>query len=305
MPRPTPKPAKHRPIQPSHTEDINPRWLVKALAITLLVALLCGYLTLCVLFYQGQWQLVLHPTHTTPSPQQLGQTLHFGPDETAIPQLTGLWIPAPPNSRYASITILYLRDGDGDLTNSTAALTTLQALGANIFAFDYRGSGQSAGTHPTQLRMTQDALTAWQYLITSRSIPASHIVPYGFGTGASLAAQLAATHPEVPAIILDAPRTDLLDAALKDSRSGLVPVRLLFHERFPLTEPLATLSTPKLLLTNTATTPKTPEAFRIAANPKITVDFPTASDPHYTQTLSRFLDQSLNLPPAPVPQLKP
>jgi uncharacterized protein len=162
MPRPTPKPPKHRPAQASSTEDINPLWLVKALAITLLVALLCGYLTLCALFYQGQWQLVLHPTHSAFPSQQLGQAIHFGPDETAIPQLTGIWIPAPPNSRYASITILYLRDGDGDLTNSAPALTSLQTLGANIFVFDYRGYGQSAGTHPTQLRMAQDALTAWQ-----------------------------------------------------------------------------------------------------------------------------------------------
>ena len=306
MPRPAPKPPKRRPAQASSTEDINPLWLVKALAITLLVALLCGYLTLCVLFYQGQWQLVLHPTHggapTAPAP---AETIHFGPDETAIPQLTGLWIPAYPGSRYAAITILYLRDGDGSLADSAAALATLHTLGANIFAFDYRGYGQSAATHPTQQNMLQDTATAWQYLITSRSISAHQIVPYGIGTGTSLATQLAATHSDVPAIILDSPRADLLDAVRKDPRSSLVPVHLLFHDRFPLAEPLSTLHTPKLLLSTDAAGQKIPPAFRTAADPKITAEFTALSDPHYLQTLSRFLDQYLNLPPSAIPQLTP
>jgi pimeloyl-ACP methyl ester carboxylesterase len=310
MPRPTPKPSKRRPTPTPPTEDVKPLWLVKALIITVLVALLCGYLTLCVLFYQGQWQLVLHPTHAAPSsPAPVSpapaETIHFGPDETAIPQLTGLWIPAYPGSRYAAITILYLRDGDGSLADSTASLATLHTLGANIFAFDYRGYGQSAATHPAQQTMTQDTATAWQYLITSRSIPARQIVPYGIGTGASLATQLAAIHSDVPAIILDSPRADLLDTVVKDPRSSLVPVRLLFHDRFPLAEPLSTLRTPKLLLSTDAAGQKIPPAFRTAADPKITAEFTTPSDPYYLQTLSRFLDQYLNLPPSTNLQLTP
>jgi uncharacterized protein len=305
MPRPTPKPSKRRPAPAPPTEDVKPLWLVKALIITVLIALLCGYLTLCVLFYQGQWQLVLHPTHAAPTSPLPGETIHFGPDETAIPQLTGLWIPAYPGSRYAAITILYLRDGDGSLADSAANLATLHTLGANIFAFDYRGYGQSAATHPTQQNMLQDTATAWQYLITSRSIPVRQIIPYGIGTGASLATQLAATHSEVPAIILDSPRTDLLDIARKDPRSSLVPVRLLFHDRFPLAEPLSTLHTPKLLLSTDAAGQKIPLAFRTAANPKITAEFTAPSDPHYLQTISRFLDQYLNLPPSAIPQLTP
>jgi uncharacterized protein len=305
MPRPTPKPAKHRPTPVAPLEDVSPIWLIKALAITFAVALLCGYLTLCFLFYQGQWQLVLHPTHAPLTATPPAEIIHFGPDQTAIPQLTGLWIPAPPGSRYAAVTILYLRDGDGSLAGSTSALATLRALGANIFAFDYRGYGQSAATHPTQQMMLQDTVTAWQYLSTSRSIPANRIVPYGIGTGASLAAQLATTYPDVPAIILDSPRTDLLDIALRDPRGSLVPVRLLFHDRFPLAEPLATFRTPKLLLSNAAATPKIPAAFQTAATPKITAEFATASDPNYIQTLSRFLDQYLNLPPVSVQTLTP
>ena len=61
-PAPHPSQTSAR-TQPRKTSD--PLWLIKAIAFTILVALFCGYLTLCLLFYQGQWQLVLHPTRTS------------------------------------------------------------------------------------------------------------------------------------------------------------------------------------------------------------------------------------------------
>jgi uncharacterized protein len=148
--------------------------------------------------------------------------------------------------------------------------------------------------------MTRDADSAWQYLNISRHISAEQIVLYGTGVGASLATHLAASHSASPALILDSPHADLLDAALHDRRSKLVPVRLLFHERFPLAEPLRTLHTPKLLLSLTALQD---EAFRTAADPKRTVELSAPSDALYQQSLTRFLDEYVA--PAPIPQLVP
>jgi uncharacterized protein len=291
MSRPSPKP-NIRKQQPAHIEAIDPAWLVKALTLTVLAALFCGYLTICLLFYQGQWQLVLHPARTTASPQSIAgvpyDLIHFGPDESAIPQLTGWWIPSAPGGRYANTTLLYLPGSDGSLANSILTLASLHNLGINVFAFDYRGYGQSAPTHPNQQNMTRDADSAWQYLNTSRAIPAQQIIPYGTGVGASLATYLAASHPNIPALILDSPQADLLETAFHDHRSSLIPVRLLFHERFPLAEPLSALQTPKLLLSR-ATSPD--QAFRTAADPKLTVELPAPSEPLYNQSLTRFLDE--------------
>jgi|GEM_PF-741649 len=291
MPTPTPKTSKNTPRQypprppASAPEVVDPAWLLKAIGVMILAALLCGYATLCLLFYQGQWQLILHPTHSsTPLPTNL---FKFGADETGLPQLTGIWTSAAEGSRYANLTILYLRGGDGSLDDSTAALATLHDLGINIFAFDYRGYGHSVDAHPNQLRMIQDAETALQYLTTSRAIPEKQIIPYGIGLGTSLATHLAATHPAIPALILDSPARDPLDIALNDPRTKLLPVHYLFHDRFPLAEPLATLKIPKLLLSPNATNP----AFTSAANPKITVELPTPSTALYTQSIARFLDQ--------------
>jgi pimeloyl-ACP methyl ester carboxylesterase len=303
MSRPSPKSTKHK-SQPPPLEVVDPIWLVKALAFVVLAALLCGYLTFCLLFYQGQWQLVLHPTRTATSPQSIAgapyELIHFGPDESAIPQLTGWWIPSAPGGRYAHATILFLPSSDGSLENSIPTLASLHNLGINVFAFDYRGYGQSAATRPSQQSMIHDTDSAWQYLTTSRAIRAQQIVPYGTGVGTSLATYLATLHDTIPALILDSPRADLLDVAIRDPRASLVPVRLLFHERFPLAEPLATLRTPKLLLTRT-TSPD--QAFRTASDPKLTVELTSTSAVLYNQSLTRFLDQYL--PPTSVPVLVP
>ncbi len=268
-------------------------WLLKAIAATIGVAILCGYLALCLLFYQGQWQLVLHPARTSSAPASIDgapyQLLHFGPGDSATPQLVGWWVPAATTARYANTTLLFLPPGDGSLANSIPTLAALHNLGINVFAFDYRGYGQSANTHPNQQKMIHDAESAWTYLTSSRHIPANQIIPYGTGAGAALAASLATSHPVIPALILDSPHTDLLDAAQHDPRSSLLPTSLLFHEAFPLAAPLQSLHTPKLLFSKSGSQP--PAAYRTAADPKITVEFTAPTEAVYPQALTRFLDQ--------------
>jgi alpha-beta hydrolase superfamily lysophospholipase len=308
MPRPTPKPSKRTPPTRIPHEVVSPLWLVKAIAVTIVAALFCGYLTFCLLFYQGQWQLVLHPIRTSAAPTSIAgipyELIHFGPDESATPQLTGWWLPSSPDAHYAHTTILFLPGADGSLADYLPTLASLHNLGLNVFAFDYRGYGQSAATRPSQQNMSHDVDSAWQYLTNSRAIPAQHIIPYGTGVGASLATQLAANHTAIPALILDAPHADLLELAQRDPRARLLPVRLLFHEHFPLAAPLSILRTPKLLLTRAASPD---QSFRTAADPKLTVELPSPSDPLYNQSLTRFLDQYVSqyLAPAPAQQLVP
>jgi uncharacterized protein len=299
MPRPTSKPDKRTP-QPVPPEVVSPIWLIQAIGLTIVAALFCGYLTLCLLFYQGQWQLVLHPIRTSASPTSIAgvpyELIRFGPDESATPQLTGWWIPSDPGGRYSHLTILFLADGNGSLADSIPTLASLHNLGVNVFAFDYRGYGQSAPTRPSQQSMIHDADSAWQYLTTSRAIQAAQIIPYGTGVGASLATHLTSTHETIPALILDAPRADLLDVAMHDPRSTIIPVRILFHERFPLAGPLSALHTPKLLLSR-STVPD--QAFHSAADPKLTVELTSPSAVLYNQSMTRFLDQYLQATPVP------
>lgn len=306
MPRPIQNAFSRRPPGSPPPETIDPIWLFKALAVVIVLASICGYLALCLLFYQGQWQIVLHPVRTATAPQSIDgaafQVIRFAPDDSAIPQLTGWWIPSDTGGRYHDTTVLFLPSGDGSLADSIPTLAALHTVGINIFAFDYRGYGQSANVRPNQRKMAEDAGSAWQYLTNSRAIPARQVIPYGTGTGASLAAQLAIAHPEIPALILDSPRADLLASVQLDPRSRFVPVNLLFHEDFPLAKPLETLRTPKLLLSNSTSSDQPPAAFRTASDPMITVEFNAASKTLKGQTFARFLDQYLpQSVPSPVP----
>jgi pimeloyl-ACP methyl ester carboxylesterase len=313
MASPTPNPAQRPPPptgRPAHRQakaatDIDPRWILKALGAVVLAALICGYLTLCLLFYVGQWQLVLHPTQSAKPLSITGANadlVRFGPNESAIPQLTGWWIPAAAGARYSTTTLLYLPAGDGSLVDASTTLATLHSLGINIFAFDYRGYGQSAPTHPNQANLAADADAAWQYLRSSRGLTEQQIVPYGVGVGASLAAQIATQHGGTSALILESPRGDTLTTLIHDPRTNFLPTKLLFHENFPLAASLATLRTPKLFLTGKDQT----DTFRNASDPKITVALEgvagkLAAQPGFVPSINRFLDQYL--PASPVPAL--
>src|ERR1700722_12384994 len=96
-----PKPARAAGWQdPLHPQQplVSGKWLLGALAVTLAVGAVCAYATLCLLFYQGSWQLTSHPPQpvSTP-PASLSipyEEIKFDPPEPGKPQLAGWWIPA-------------------------------------------------------------------------------------------------------------------------------------------------------------------------------------------------------------------
>lgn len=295
-------------------EVVDPVWLLKALGLSLAAALVCAYLATWLLFYQGIWQLVLHPSHTvdrTPANAGLAFTpVRFGDFDTGQPHLTGWWVPAQPTnqpalgSRYANLTVLYLHGETGSLADTLPTLTRLHGLGLNVFAIDYRGFGASdSSMHPDAERMQQDAAAALDYLVSTRHAEMQSIVPMGSGLGASLAVQLAHARPELPAVILDDPDPDPAATAATAHPTRLIPVRLLFGERFAIAGPLATLHTPKLILAGGSPADSPHEIVQIqslsrrAASPTYSVTLPpAASDAAMQDALRRFLDEYVQHP---------
>lgn len=294
---PRPQPAgRNAAAQPKRTQPsgapelIDPRWILKALGIVFGIALLLAWGTLCLLWYQGQWQLVLHPLRkvaATPASVGLKFTeLHFADDATGQPQLDGWMIPS---DRADAPTALVLHGADGALADALPRAVTLHEAHLNVLVFDYRGYGRSVGQHPTQVSMEQDAEAALGFLTSTGHVAAQNVVVYGEGVGASVAVHLAAQHREVAAVILDGAQGDLTERVLRDAHSFLVPVRMLFHETFPLAEPLRTLRTPKLLITHGAA--EAPAALANAADPKVTVELPSTDEAAETAAIERFVDQ--------------
>lgn len=270
---------------------ISGKWLLSAIGITLVIAVICAYATLCLLFYQGSWQFLFHPSHTVSAgPNVPYQNIQFDDTETGKLQLTGWWIPADATARYAGSTILYLHNGRGSLSDTVAQLEALHTLGINVFAFDYRGFGKSAGIHPSEISMNQDVDAALAYLTGTRHLPAHSIIIFGTGLGATIAVAAAARHPEVAALVLENISPDALAIFAADRRTKILPVRLLTSDRFDATEILKTLPTPKLFLER-GNGPLAHNLFTIAAMPKQFFQIAPQDQTQYLETLQRFLDE--------------
>jgi pimeloyl-ACP methyl ester carboxylesterase len=293
------KPHKHTP-PPGWKSPLAPQqplasahWMLGAVGAILLLAAVCVYLTFCLLFWQGQWQLVFKPSRAVPlTPASAGlkfDEIAFDSTETGILQLNGWWIPADPNALYSADTLLVLHNGVGSLSDTLPQLQALHKLGINIFAFDYRGFGKSVNIHPSEASTYQDADAAWRYLTDTRHISPSTIVLDGVGLGAAIAVEIAGRHPQTPALILEDPAPPTMDTLQFDSRTRLLPVRLLFHDRFDMRKTLATLPTPKLLLYSTEKENRQYDA----ADPKQRATVTGYEDPKYLDVLRSFLSKYL------------
>jgi uncharacterized protein len=117
----------------------------------------------------------------------------------------------------------------------------------------------------------------------------SSIVLDGVGLGAAVAAETARRHAQAPAVILEDPRPPVLNALQSDPRLRLLPVRLLFRDRFDPASTLARLRTPKLLLYSARHSEGL--YYDQAADPKEKATLRTAAD--YVNSLRSFLSKYL------------
>jgi uncharacterized protein len=242
---------------PGTFPNVSARWLLGAATVTLLGIFVCAWLTLCLLYWQGSWQLLYHPkaaiTRTPASAGLAFETIQFDATETGVTQLTGWWIPNP----EARFTVLYLHGADGNLSDSVDTLAALHRAGLAVFTFDYRGYGQSQPIHPSERSWLDDANRAFDYLTQTRHISAGSIVLYGESLGANLAVNLAGqekdaykgTRPRIVkaiGVILANPRPDPVAVIFSDPRSHLVPAHLLVRDRYDLNSAASALVTPSL-----------------------------------------------------------
>jgi uncharacterized protein len=296
MPRPARSTAK-TPRPSGAPVTVSARWLLAAFILSLAAALLCGYLTLCLLFYQGQWQLIYHPSRTiaaTPASAGLAfSDIRFDVTDTGRPQLDGWWIPAPPGSVYPGATVLFLHGAMGSLSDALPDLTRLHALGLNVFAVDYRGFGRSEGAHPTEHQAAADAEAAWKYLTDTRSVPARSLVVDGDGVGATFAAHLAEEF--APAgVILEDPNPPARQILRADARARILPLFLLQNETLDPTADLASAHVPRLFISRTDRTDRAHQLFLASGYPKDYFDLRGASPDQLSSALRRFLDEILH-----------
>lgn len=226
---------------------VSARWLATMGAGVVILAAACVWGVLCLMFWQGAWQLLYHPAAAvarTPASAALAfDSIGFAATESGVPQLAGWWIPAAPGSRF---TAIYLHGANGNIGDTIEALTQLHAAGLNILAFDYRGYGQSQFVHPSEAHWNEDAESALRYLTGTRHIAAGSIVLVGEDLGSNLALEVAAAHPELAGVVLNQPVENPTQAIFNDSRARLVPAHALVADRWDMTAPAVDLRIPSL-----------------------------------------------------------
>ena len=119
-------------------------------------------------------------------------------------------------------------------------LTRLGTFGYNVFAFDYRGFGDSAGT-PTEQGLYADATAAYRYLLRTERVPAERIILAGRSLGSAVAVDLATRVPAA-GLILFAPIDSVPAVAARVY--PWAPVRLLGSYEFDSFAKAATIDLP-------------------------------------------------------------
>lgn len=126
-------------------------------------------------------------------------------------QLHGWLIPAP----GARFTLLWCHGNAGNISHRVHNAAYLHRLvGLNLFLFDYRGYGQSAGgfSDLSEEATYRDAEGALAYLRGRPDLAGTRLVYFGRSLGAAVAVELARRHPP-DGLILESPFTSIQEMA--------------------------------------------------------------------------------------------
>jgi pimeloyl-ACP methyl ester carboxylesterase len=159
-------------------------------------------------------------------------------DGTAI---TGWW--QRPTQKNAPVVLL-VHGRSANISSRSLVMQHLIADGMGVLMFDYRGYGASCG-RPSEHNITQDTLTAYQWLLAG--VDAQRIVVVGQSLGNGPAAALAAQEP-VGGLLLVSPFTKLPEALAE--RLPWLPVHLMpwTRNRFDVEAYLVRFRGPTLLI---------------------------------------------------------
>jgi hypothetical protein len=211
-------------------------------------ALVVGYVLLVLLVRAMEPRLVFAPgsaRRLTPPPP----VLRLDPQPVRFRAADGVelsaWVMRPPGSDDAR-WILICHGNAGNLSESGRAehYAGLRALGLGIFAFDYRGYGESEGS-PDERGVYLDAVAAYRYLSDTLGIPADRIVIFGHSLGSAVAVELATREPAA-GLVLDGAL--LSGVARGQELYPWLPVRLIARNRFESDRKIGRLTLPKLFL---------------------------------------------------------
>jgi len=112
------------------------------------------------------------------------------------PRLFGWYVPAT----GLPAVLLWCHGNAGNIIHRLENLAALHRMGLSVLLFDYRGYGRSEGM-PSEPGLYQDALAAYEVLITTKRVRPDRVVLFGRSLGAAVAGTLASQRPAAGLIL--------------------------------------------------------------------------------------------------------
>jgi len=159
-------------------------------------------------------------------------------------RLVGWVMPAANSTTGFWLLVCHGNAGNLSQFDRPAHYAALSQLGLNLFAFDYRGYGESGGT-PSEHGLYRDADAAYRYLREERGVPAERIIVFGHSLGSAVAIDLASRTP-VAGLIVEGGLVSVIQRG--QELYPFIPVRWIARTRFSSIDKIAHVAAPKLFL---------------------------------------------------------
>lgn len=157
--------------------------------------------------------------------------------------LHGWWMTHP----KAMATLVLCHGNTGSIADLVGLYPQLLRLRVNLFAFDYRGYGRSAG-EPSEAGLFSDVRAALDHVHQQRQIDWREIILFGHSLGGAVAID-GALHRSVSGLVVQASFTQTKDMARVVYPN--LPVHVLTRNQFRSIEKVSRLDMPKLFIHGT------------------------------------------------------
>ena len=107
--------------------------------------------------------------------------------------------------------VLFSHGNAGNISDRVDNIRRLLDCGLQVFIYDYRGYGKSAGK-PSEAGIYEDGLAAWDLLVNEKRVLPDNIVLFGRSLGAAVAIEIA-TKRKARALIIESAFTSTRDMA--------------------------------------------------------------------------------------------
>ena len=186
---------------------------------------------------------IFHPSaEIVQTPRQAGlqfQDLYFTTADGV--RLNGWFIP----HRDARATLVWFHGNAGNISHRVENIKLLHdKVKINIFIFDYRGYGRSAGS-VSEEGTYRDGAAALDYVSQQLGVEAKNLIIFGRSLGAAVAAEMALRFA-CRGLILETPFTSIRDMA--QTVFPALPIGALLQTRFDVLEKVAKVKVPLLVL---------------------------------------------------------